>query len=93
MELEGGGEVQIVVDLELAGLEQEEGGDQIRVAADEAELAAELLLRTGHVTGTTPLRCGRLAYKPWRIMRVWAVPSVKLVFLKELSLNSSSHWS
>jgi hypothetical protein len=37
MELEGGGEVQIVVDLEQAGLEEEEGGDQIWVAADEAE--------------------------------------------------------
>jgi hypothetical protein len=52
VELEGGGEVQIVADLELARLEQEEGGDQMRVAADEAELAAELLFPVGHVTPT-----------------------------------------
>ena len=52
VELAGGGEVQIVVDLELAGLEQEEGGDQIWVAADDAELAAELLFPVGHVTLT-----------------------------------------
>jgi hypothetical protein len=51
-ELEGGGEVQVVVDLEQAGLEQDEGGDQIWVAADDAELASELLLRIGHVTRT-----------------------------------------
>jgi hypothetical protein len=54
VELEGSGEVQIVADLELARLEQEEGGDQMRVAADEAELtaelAAELLFPFGHVT-------------------------------------------
>ena len=51
-ELEGSGEVQIVADLELAGAEQEEGGDQIWVAADEAELAAKLLFPVGHVTPT-----------------------------------------
>jgi hypothetical protein len=39
----------------------------------------------------SPLRSGRLAYKPWRIMRMWAVPIIKFVFLKELSLYSSSH--
>jgi hypothetical protein len=33
-------------------LEEEEGGDQIWVAADDAELAAELLLPAGHGTGT-----------------------------------------
>ncbi len=57
MELEGGGEVQIVVGLEparleQAGAEQEEGGDQMWVAADEAELAAKLLFPVGHVTPT-----------------------------------------
>jgi hypothetical protein len=61
MELAGSGEVQIVADLELAGLEQEEGGDQMRVAADDAELAEELLFPVGHVTCTpSPSRCGRL---------------------------------
>ena len=45
MELAESGEVQVVADLELAGLEQEEGGDQVWVAADDAELAAELLPR------------------------------------------------
>jgi hypothetical protein len=50
VELEGSGEVQIVADLELARLEQEEGGDQMRVAADDAELAAKLLFPVGHVT-------------------------------------------
>jgi hypothetical protein len=71
------------------GAEADEGPDQLEIAA---ELAMELLFRIGHVTGTpSPLRCGRLAYKPWRIMRMWAVPSIKFVFLKELSLNSSSH--
>jgi hypothetical protein len=52
VKLESSGEVQIVADLELAGLEQEEGGDQMRVAADDAELAAELLFPAGHVTRT-----------------------------------------
>jgi hypothetical protein len=57
VELEGSGEVQIVTglllaDLEQAGLEEEEGGDQIWVAADDAELAAELLFPVGHVTRT-----------------------------------------
>jgi hypothetical protein len=75
MELAESGKVQIVADLELAGLEQEEGGDQVRVAADDAELAAELLFPAGHVTRTpSPSRCGRLRYKPCRIMRMWAVP-------------------
>jgi hypothetical protein len=45
VELAESGEVQGVGDLELAGLEQEEGGDQMWVAADDAELAAELLPR------------------------------------------------
>ena len=57
VELAGSGEVQIVTglllaDLEQAGLEEEEGGDQIWVAADDAELAAELLFPVGHVTLT-----------------------------------------
>jgi hypothetical protein len=33
-------------------LEQEEGGDQVWVAADDAELAAELLLPVGQGAGT-----------------------------------------
>ena len=45
VELAESGEVHVVGDLELAGLEQEEGGDQMWVAADDAELAAELLPR------------------------------------------------
>jgi hypothetical protein len=91
VELEGSGEVQVVADLELAGLKQEEGGDQVRVAADDAELAAKLLFPVGHVTRTpSPSRCGSERYKPCRIMRMWAVPSIKFVFLKGLSLNSSS---
>jgi hypothetical protein len=52
VELAGGGEVQVVSDVEQAGLEEEEGSDQIRVAADDAKLAAELLLSVGHVTAT-----------------------------------------
>ena len=52
MELAESGEVQVVADLELAGLEQEEGGDQVWVAADDAELAAKLLFPVGHVTRT-----------------------------------------
>jgi hypothetical protein len=40
-----------------------------------------------------PSRCGRLRYKPCRIMRIWTVPSIKYVFLKDLSLNLSSDWS
>jgi hypothetical protein len=56
VELAGSREVQIVtgllpVDLEQAGLEEEEGGDQRWVAADDAELAAELLFAAGHVAG------------------------------------------
>jgi hypothetical protein len=79
--------VGLRVDREV-GAEADEVRDQLEIAADEAELAAELLLRIGHGAGTPlPLRCGRLAYKPWRIMRMCAVPSIKLVFLKELSLN------
>ena len=59
MELEGGGEVQIVVGLEparleQAGAEQEERGDQMWVAADDAELAAKLLFPVGHVSSTPP---------------------------------------
>jgi hypothetical protein len=57
VELEGGGEVQIVAGLEQArleqaGAEQEEGGDQMWAAADDAELAAKLLFPVGHVTPT-----------------------------------------
>jgi hypothetical protein len=52
VELAGSGEVLIVADLEQTGLEQEEGGDQMWVAADDAELAAELLFPVGHVTAT-----------------------------------------
>jgi hypothetical protein len=57
VELAGGGEVQVVTglllaDLEQAGLEEAEGGDQRWVAADNAELAAELLFPVGHVTRT-----------------------------------------
>jgi len=65
------------------------------VAADEAELAAELLLSVSHVTRTPPplpVREG-CGYKPCRIMRMWILPSIKFVFLKDLSLNSSSHCS
>jgi hypothetical protein len=87
VEAERDAEVEVV-----AGSQTEEAGDELRFAADDAQLATELLLRIGHVT-PPPFRCGRLAYKPWRVMRVWAVPSIKFVFLKELSLNSSSHWS
>ena len=48
------------------GAEADEVRDQLEIAADEAKLAAEILLRIGHVTGTpSPLRCGRLAYKSW----------------------------
>ena len=61
VELAQSGEVQVVAGLELAGLEQEEGGNQIRITADDAELAAELLLPAGHVTTIpSPSRCGRL---------------------------------
>jgi len=89
VEAERGIEVKVV-----AGLQAEEVGDEIRVALDQLKTAAELLFPVGQVTRTpSPSRCGRLRYKPWRIMRMWAVPSIKLVFLKELSLNSSSHWS
>jgi hypothetical protein len=57
IELAGSGEFQIVTGLLLAGLEQagleeEKSGDQIWVAADDAELAAELLFPVGHVTRT-----------------------------------------
>jgi hypothetical protein len=51
VELAGGGKVQIVADLEQAGLEEEEGGDQRWVAADDTELAAELLFPAGHGAG------------------------------------------
>jgi hypothetical protein len=49
VELADSGEVQAV-----AGLEEEEGGDQIGVAADDTELAAELLFPVGHVTYPLP---------------------------------------
>jgi hypothetical protein len=52
VELAGSGEVQLVADLELAGLEEEKGGDQMRVALDDADLAAKLLFPAGHVTRT-----------------------------------------
>jgi hypothetical protein len=52
VELAGSGEVQVVADGEQAALEEEEGGDQVWVAADDAELTAELLLSIGHVTLT-----------------------------------------
>jgi hypothetical protein len=52
VELAESGEVQIVADLELASAEQEESGDQMRVAADDAELAAKLLFPAGHGTLT-----------------------------------------
>src|ERR1700744_5651660 len=52
MELAESGEVRDVLDFELAGVEQEEGGDQMRNAADDAELAAKLLFPVGHVTRT-----------------------------------------
>jgi hypothetical protein len=56
VELSGSGKVQIVTglllaDLEQAGLEEEEGGDQRWVAADDAELAAELLFPAGQGAG------------------------------------------
>ena len=47
VEAERGIEVKVV-----AGLQAEEGGDQMWVASDDAELAAELLFRIGHVTAT-----------------------------------------
>jgi hypothetical protein len=52
VKVESSGEVQIAVDLELAGLVQEEGGDQMRVAADDAELAVKLSFPVGHATRT-----------------------------------------
>jgi hypothetical protein len=51
MALEGSGEVQIVFGWLQAGLVEEEGGDQMWVAADDAELAAELLLPVSHGIG------------------------------------------
>jgi hypothetical protein len=63
VELAESGEIQVAGDLLQAGLEEEEGGDQMWVAADGAELAAEFLLPVGH--STTPLPppgaggCGR----------------------------------
>src|SRR6202789_1320193 len=45
VQLAESGEVQMVSGWLQAGLEQEEGGDQMWVAADDAELAAELLPR------------------------------------------------
>ena len=47
MELVAGGEVQVVAGLEQAGLEEKEGGDQMWVAADDAELRKGLDL-TGY---------------------------------------------
>ncbi|HTF65297.1 MAG TPA: hypothetical protein VK638_21700 [Edaphobacter sp.] len=70
-----------------AGADADEVADQLGVAADEAELAAELLLPAT----PSPSRCGRLRYKPCRIMRMWTVPSIKFIFIKDLSLNSSSY--
>jgi hypothetical protein len=52
VELAESGEGQVVAGLLYAGLEEEEGGDQIWVAADDAELAAELLFPAGHGAGT-----------------------------------------
>ena len=52
MELAERGEVVVVVDVKQTGLQQVEGGDQVGVVADEAELAAELLLPVGHGAGT-----------------------------------------
>jgi hypothetical protein len=52
VELEGGGEVQVIADLEQACLKEKEDGDQMGIAADEAELAAKLLFPVGHVTRT-----------------------------------------
>ena len=94
VELAESGKVQIVSGWLQASLEQEERGDQVWVAADDAELAAKLLFPVGHVSSTpSPSRCGRLRYKPWRIMRMRVVPSIKVVFLKGLSVKSSSNWS
>ena len=77
-----------------AGAEADEVLDQVGVAADEAELAAKFLSSIGHVARTpSPSRCGRLAYKSCQIMRMWTLPNIKFVFLKDLSLNSSSDWS
>jgi len=52
VELAESGEVLFVPNLLQAGLVEEEGGDQIWVAADGAELAAELLLLVGQGAGT-----------------------------------------
>jgi hypothetical protein len=52
VELAESDEVLFVPNLLQAGLMEEEGGDQIWVAADDAELAAELLLLVGQGAGT-----------------------------------------
>jgi hypothetical protein len=52
VELADSGEVQVIAGLEQACLEEKEGGDQIWVALDDAELPAELLFPIGHVTPT-----------------------------------------
>ena len=57
-ELAESGEVQRVVGWFETGLVEEEGRDQMRVAADDAEPAAELLLRLGHSAGTPPSDAG-----------------------------------
>jgi hypothetical protein len=52
MELAESGEVQIVSGWLQAGLVEEEGRDQMRVAADASSASAELLLPVGHGIGT-----------------------------------------
>jgi hypothetical protein len=62
--------------------------------ADESDLPPELLLWTGNMTRTPPpSRCGSALHIMCRIMRLWAFPNIKFVFLKGLSLNSSSYWT
>ncbi|HEX6772580.1 MAG TPA: hypothetical protein VF126_11185, partial [Acidobacteriaceae bacterium] len=78
----GGGEVVVIA-------EAEKVSDELLIAHGETELATEFLAGTP----PPPSRCGRLRYKPCQIMRKCAVPSIKVVFLKELRVKSSRHWS
>ena len=68
MELAESGEVQMVAGRLQTGLVEEEGRDQMWVAADDAEPAAELLLPVGY-GGGTPLP------PPVRERAVEAVPN------------------
>ena len=53
-------------------------------------IVAQRLNRDGHVTlPPSPSRHRRLAYKAFSFFRLGALPRVKFVFLKGLSLHSS----